>query len=156
MPNCTSTEAVISVPKKKNLVLQRHQSCSMLKILGRHYHKNEGTEITLMVSRVLSSWWTLSTYGIYVYLASLLGKSHGQRSLVGCSTWSHKKVGHNLVTKQQQNYSKVLHNAKLTSENFVSEIYTSVQQHFPSPALLANRNLVSLRHEVSKCLGIMD
>ena len=26
---------------------------------------------------------------------------HGQRSLVGSSSWSHKRVGHNLVTKQQ-------------------------------------------------------
>ena len=30
------------------------------------------------------------------------GKSHGQRSLVGYSPWSHKGVGHDLATKQQQ------------------------------------------------------
>ena len=30
------------------------------------------------------------------------GKSHGQRSLMGYSPWGHKRVGHNLVTKQQQ------------------------------------------------------
>ena len=29
------------------------------------------------------------------------GESHGQRSLVGYSPWGHKKIGHNLVTKQQ-------------------------------------------------------
>ena len=29
------------------------------------------------------------------------GKSHGQRSLVGCSSWGCKRVGHSLVTKQQ-------------------------------------------------------
>ena len=28
-------------------------------------------------------------------------KSHGQRSLAGYSTWGHKRVGHDLVTKQQ-------------------------------------------------------
>ena len=28
---------------------------------------------------------------------------HGQRSLVGNSPWGHKRVGHHLVTKQQQN-----------------------------------------------------
>ena len=33
---------------------------------------------------------------------SCLGKSHGQRSLVGYSPWACKRVGHNLVTKQQQ------------------------------------------------------
>ena len=31
----------------------------------------------------------------------LPGKSHGQRSLVGYSPWGHKRIGHNLVTKQQ-------------------------------------------------------
>ena len=32
----------------------------------------------------------------------LLGKSHGQRSLVDSSSWGHKRVGHDLATKQQQ------------------------------------------------------
>ena len=32
----------------------------------------------------------------------LPGTSHGQRSLMGCSPWDHKSVGHNLATKQQQ------------------------------------------------------
>ena len=32
----------------------------------------------------------------------LPGKSHGQRSLTGYSSWGCKGVGHNLVTKQQQ------------------------------------------------------
>ena len=31
----------------------------------------------------------------------LRGQSHGQRSLAGCSPWGHKRVRHNLVTKQQ-------------------------------------------------------
>ena len=32
----------------------------------------------------------------------LPGKSHGHRSLVGYSPWHHKRVGHDLATKQQQ------------------------------------------------------
>ena len=32
----------------------------------------------------------------------LLGKSHGQRSLMGYSLWDHKKVGYDLASKQQQ------------------------------------------------------
>ena len=31
----------------------------------------------------------------------LPGKFQGQRSLTSCSSWDHKRVGHNLVTKQQ-------------------------------------------------------
>ena len=34
--------------------------------------------------------------------ALLPGKSHGQRSLAGCSPWGHRGVGHALATKQQQ------------------------------------------------------
>ena len=33
---------------------------------------------------------------------SLPRKSHGQRSLVGYSPWDGRRVGHDLVTKQQQ------------------------------------------------------
>ena len=32
----------------------------------------------------------------------LPGKSHGQKSLVGYSPWSCKRVGHDIETKQQQ------------------------------------------------------
>ena len=35
----------------------------------------------------------------------LLGKSYGQRSLVGCSPWGRNRVGHDLATKQQQKHS---------------------------------------------------
>ena len=35
-------------------------------------------------------------------LVFLSGKSHGQRSLEGYSQWSHKRVGHDLVTKQHE------------------------------------------------------
>ena len=34
-----------------------------------------------------------------VHTVFLPGKSHGQRRLVGYSSWSHKTVGHNLATK---------------------------------------------------------
>ena len=32
----------------------------------------------------------------------LSGKSHGQRRPAGCHPWGHKRVGHDLVTTQQQ------------------------------------------------------
>ena len=35
----------------------------------------------------------------------LPGRSHRQRSLAGYSPWGHKRVGHHLVTKQQQRES---------------------------------------------------
>ena len=39
-------------------------------------------------------WWPTPVF--------LPGKSYGQRSLAGYSPWSHKRVGHDFVTKQQQ------------------------------------------------------
>ena len=51
----------------------------------------------------------------------LSGKSHGQRSLVGYSSWGSQKVGHDLVTKRQQ----VLADVYKTTE------FTSCAQHRP-------------------------
>ena len=34
--------------------------------------------------------------------SSILGKSHGQRSLMDYSSWGHKRVGNSLMTKEQQ------------------------------------------------------
>ena len=44
-----------------------------------------------------------------VGMARLPGKSHGQKNLVGCSTWGHKRVGHELATEQQQQSLSYLH-----------------------------------------------
>ena len=42
-------------------------------------------------------------------LVFLPGKSHGQRSLAGCSPWGHKRVRHDLATKQlKQPYKQLL------------------------------------------------
>ena len=38
----------------------------------------------------------------------LLGKFLGQRSLAGYSPWGHKRVRHNLVTKQQKAQPKIM------------------------------------------------
>ena len=37
----------------------------------------------------------------------LPGKYHGQRGIVGYSSWGHKRVGYNLVTKHFQHPSKL-------------------------------------------------
>ena len=39
----------------------------------------------------------------------LPGKSHGQRRLVVYSPWGHKRVGHDLATKQQQKLELSIH-----------------------------------------------
>ena len=52
--------------------------------------------------QVLSlSWEDPLEKGMYPTPVFLPGESHGQRSLVGYSSWDCKGVGHNLVTKQQ-------------------------------------------------------
>ena len=42
-------------------------------------------------------------------LVFLLGKSHGQRSLVDYSSWGHKRVGHNVATKPPPYYVNVMY-----------------------------------------------
>ena len=44
--------------------------------------------------------WRLKQQSTPVFLP---GKSHGKRSLAAYSPWGHKRVGHELVTKQQHN-----------------------------------------------------
>ena len=45
----------------------------------------------------------------------LPGKSHGQRSLAGYSPRGHNRVGHNLVTKQQQQITIIRKERKLSN-----------------------------------------
>ena len=52
--------------------------------------------------------------------ALLPGESHGQRSLVGYSPWGCKRVGHDLVTKQQQ---------QSESEHFINVLRLGDQSH---------------------------
>ena len=40
------------------------------------------------------------------YSSILAEKSHGQRSLVGYSSWSHERAGDDLATKQQRQSTK--------------------------------------------------
>ena len=42
-----------------------------------------------------------SEEGMATHSSILAGRSHGQRSLVDCSSWGCKRVRHDLVTKQQ-------------------------------------------------------
>ena len=46
---------------------------------------------------------------------SLPGKAHGQRSLAGCSPWGCKRVGHDLATKQWQEFHLLPHAVDFTS-----------------------------------------
>ena len=46
----------------------------------------------------------------------LPGKCHGQRSLVGYSSWSHKRVCYNLATKQTTIFSIKMASLGLTDE----------------------------------------
>ena len=64
----------------------------------------------------------------------LPGKFHGQRSLVGCNPWGHKRIRHDLATKQQVLWMKAvkflehLYNSEI-SKGAIESIYPfSLQQ----------------------------
>ena len=53
-------------------------------------------------------WEDLLEKGMATHSSILAWKSHGQRSLVGYRPWGRKRIGHDLVTKQQQKQSGTL------------------------------------------------
>ena len=55
-------------------------------------------------------------------------ESHGQRSLEGYSPWSHKTVGHNLVTKPPP--------PPLQPSSTLPAFFTLIPEHTPSPATI--------------------
>ena len=67
----------------------------------------------------------------------LPGKSHGQRGLVGYCRWGHKRVRHDLVTKQQQQitvrwYSDIANFMKVVLECLKFGNCCSVLSSYPS------------------------
>ena len=90
----------------------------------------------------------------------LPGKSHGERSLVDYSPWGGKRVGHNSVTKQQQqihvciqlNHSAV--NLKLTQPCKTNNQFSSVQslsrvRLFATPRIAARQASLSITNSQS-------
>ena len=72
-------------------------------------------------------------------LVFLSGKSHGQRSLLGYSSWSCKRVKHNLATKQQQLGRQM--NINLNFLLYTSEFkmdHTDAQQAYEKMLITAN------------------
>ena len=49
-------------------------------------------------------------------------KSHGQRSLVGCSPWGHKRVGHDLVTEHN-------HNSGIQKQEAIADLVSNMSLH---------------------------
>ena len=80
---------------------------------------------------------------------SLHGKCHGQRSLVEYSPWGHKRVGYNLVTKQQQQQKQKQEYQNVNSVKvivsvcvcFLSVIVFNNPVHFVSLILYTCRSL---------------
>ena len=93
-----SLPVTMSVTLEINLLRPVKKSCGASLV-------SQGWRIHLQCSRCrFNPWvkkipWRREWLPIPVFLPE---KSHGQRSLVGCSLWGCKRVGHDLVTKQQQ------------------------------------------------------
>ena len=47
-------------------------------------------------------WKSLMDKGVATQSSILAWKTHGQRCLLGYSQWGHKRIGHDLATKQKQ------------------------------------------------------
>ena len=72
--------------------------CSLNSQVGRWQRIHLPMQETLVLSLRQKDPWRRNWQPTLVFLP---GKSRGQRSLVGCSSWGCKSAGHSLVTKQQ-------------------------------------------------------
>ena len=64
---------------------------------GQNHYKLFSIQINMdIIFFVVAPGWRRAPQPTPVFLP---GKSHGQRSLAGCSTWGHKRVRHDWVTK---------------------------------------------------------
>ena len=57
------------------------------------------------------------------------GKSHGQRSLAGYSPWGHKRVEHNIATKQQQQPTVIVYTYTYMCTYIHTYIYVHIHIH---------------------------
>ena len=75
----------------------------------------------------------------------LPGEFHGQRSLAGYSPWGHKRVRHNLVTKQQQQQHTLIKVAKTIKRYFFLNSHQegplkSRERRFPRQCIKKHRH----------------
>ena len=68
----------------------------------------------------------------------LAWESHGQRSLVGCSPYGHKRVRHNLATEQQQLFVFII---------FYLFIKNKVKWYIIFSKYMSNRQLKTMKME---------
>ena len=68
----------------------------------------------------------------------LAWESHGQRSLVGCSPYGHKRVRHNLATEQQQLFVFII---------FYLFIKNKVKWYIIFSKSMSNRQLKTMKME---------
>ena len=82
------------------------------------------------------------------------GKSHGQRSLAGCGPWGHKRVRHDLATKQQQIRTSTV--VIIFSWNTLSGTHGQQRPLADSPLLAAGQSQLQkasiLYIQTSQCL----
>ena len=76
-------------------------------------------------------------------------KCHGQRSLAGYSSWDHQRVGHNVGTKQQQQY--MLYSYYIKFELEISDlVLNGAFQSNPFPWRINNLDLSSFSCSINK------
>ena len=114
------------VRKQRNQLFETMSRKELMELLA---HRTQWKQINMKSTKCGLPWWLTGKESTYKSrrhgfdpwsrkipwcregqptLVFLPGKSQGQRSLVGFSPWSHKGVGHNLVTKINQQPTKCM------------------------------------------------
>ena len=81
------------------------------------------------------------------------GKSHGQRSLVGYSPWGHKRVRHDLATKQQRrvNRDKLRHDQRCSA--LVGDSSRSPGNDRPTASAVTSDRWTAVSHSPQRPVG---
>ena len=99
---------------------------SLVVVIKNQFRRHKRYEFNAWVENIF---WRRKQWPTPVLLP---GKFHRQRSLVGYSPWGHKRVRHDLVTKQQQQHTLPLFWIRF-SRTFV-QLPVSQEKEFPSGA----------------------
>ena len=75
------------------------------------------------------------------------GKSHEQRSLAGYSPWSHKRVGHDLVTKQQPPLEELKQTINLPNHQRGKHTHTQMQKSLQE---VGKQSITLIRYDIKQ------
>ena len=71
--------------------LSDHRARTLLLASWKLFYERDNWDVTCRITLSKDAWHDIAISSIYMFLVLLPGKSHGRRSLVGCSPWGREE-----------------------------------------------------------------